>query len=100
MTDYAVSLDELTKLLNGVAQSSDTMRTAADQMKSAQEADLGHKKLDGACEHFRSEWGEGISKLKKAADDVHEALEKISKQYGDAEQMLKQALTAQQKQGG
>ncbi|MEV5541463.1 hypothetical protein AB0L13_31920 [Saccharopolyspora shandongensis] len=87
MTDFKVDLGGLDALRKNLERTVDNVDQATKRIQDAGLGAIGPTVLDEACADFRTDWKEGLDKIK-------EAVEKITSAVADAKQSYAELDTA------
>lgn len=95
MTDLSVDvagLERVSSALRGVADGLDETKKVIDGSADA----LGSGDVHSALDHFEDHWSDGRGRIKKNMDNVEKLLDESAKQYREADNQLRDALTKQE----
>ncbi|GAA1238765.1 hypothetical protein GCM10009676_24190 [Prauserella halophila] len=92
MADFTVDVGGLEALGTDLDRTCENIDTATKKLADAAKDSIGTAELDEACEDFRSEWEEGLSKLREAVDEIRGGLSEAQKAYADVEGDLRASL--------
>lgn len=92
MTDFTVDVGGLDALGKDLDRTCDNIDSATKKLADTAEDSIGTAELDEACDDFRSEWEEGLGKLKEAVDEIRGGLSEAQKAYTEVEGDLEKSL--------
>jgi hypothetical protein len=93
MPDFTVDVGGLDALGKNLDRTCDNIDSATKRLDDIGPDSIGPADLDDACGDFRSDWDEGLDKIRDAVQQVREGIDKTKQSYGDLENALNQAFT-------
>jgi uncharacterized protein YukE len=94
MADIRINVDGMKALINQLDQADDRMRDACARLNKVGPAGLGTDGLDNACDDFQDDWGDGITRIADASNNLYEGLKKTLEAYEANEEQTSKGFTA------
>lgn len=88
MPDYSVDIDGLAALGKNLDRTADNLDEASKRLDDLGSDSIGPDDLDEATEDFRSDWEEGLDKLREAIGDIKGGLDGARQLYAAIENAL------------
>lgn len=92
MADFTVDIGGLDALGKNLDRTTENIEGATKRLADLGPDSIGPDDLDEACEDFRSDWEEGLEKLREAVGEIRDGLEKAKQGYAELENSLKDSL--------
>ncbi|MFC4004663.1 WXG100 family type VII secretion target [Prauserella oleivorans] len=92
MPDFTVDIGGLDALGKNLDRTVENIENATKRLEDAGPDSIGPETLDEACADFRSDWEEGLEKLRDAVSEIREGLDKAKTAYAEAEAALQDSL--------
>ncbi|MER5780932.1 hypothetical protein ABT104_04270 [Streptomyces mobaraensis] len=93
MSDFGHADDGMASLLSKLEEVADRMHDACAALKKAGPKGLGTHGLDDACDHFQSNWHDGIKRIASGSKEMHSALKEVSKDFQAYEHALRKGFS-------
>jgi hypothetical protein len=71
---FRIDVPRVEKMVDKLGECSERMEQARTRLKKVGPKTLGTDGLDDACDTFQSEWGDGITRIEKSANDIRDRL--------------------------
>lgn len=92
MPDFTVDIDGLVALGKNLNRTADNLDEASKRLDDLGPDSIGPDDLDEATEDFRSDWEEGLDKLRDATESLKGGVDGACQRYAAIEQALTNAF--------
>lgn len=92
MPDFSVDIGGLDALSKNLQRTIDNTDSATKRLEKAGTDSLGPEFLDEACSDFRSDWKEGLDKVREAVDKIKDSMNAAKKDYAELEESINKNL--------
>jgi hypothetical protein len=92
MTDFTVDVGGLDALGKNLDRTTENIESATKRLADIGPDSIGPDNLDEACEDFRSDWEEGLEKLREAIGEIRDGLDKTKQGYVEVENSIRESL--------
>lgn len=92
MPDFTVDIGGLDALGKNLDRTNENLDHATKRLADLGPDSIGPDMLDEACADFRSDWEEGLDKLREAVEEMKGGLDGAKKVYAEIEEGLRGAF--------
>lgn len=92
MPDFTVDIGGLDALSRNLDRTSENIDSATRKLAALGPDSIGPDSLDEACADFRSDWEEGLDKLRVAVGEVRDGVDQAKQAYAELENSLRESL--------
>jgi DNA anti-recombination protein RmuC len=91
--DFTVDIGGLDELGKNLDRTSENIDGATKRLADVGPDAIGPEDLDEACADFRSDWEEGLDKIRDAVEKVRGGIDQTKQAYAELENALRQGMT-------
>lgn len=92
MLDFSVDIGGLDALGKNLDRTVENIDSASKRMEGVEPDSIGPEVLDEACSDFRSDWKEGLEKIREAIEKIKNSLDASKKCYAELDNAISQDL--------
>ncbi|MEV0704141.1 hypothetical protein AB0I53_40345 [Saccharopolyspora sp. NPDC050389] len=92
MTDFRVDLGGLDALRKNLERAMDNVDQATKRIQDAGLGSIGPAVLDEACADFRTDWKEGLDKIKETVEQITSAVVDTKQSYAELDTAISKNL--------
>lgn len=93
-TDFTVDIGGLDALGKNLDRTIENIDSATKRLANVGPDSIGPDELDEACEDFRSDWEEGLDKLRESVNQIRDGVRQAKQGYAEVEATVRAGLAA------